>query len=205
MTPLPMPIRIAAGLVATAIEEAQQLPRKLVELPVTAVSQALQTSMRVQQRITELAIKGDRVLSSLYPVPETPSWARFDEDEITEPTQSANGLSDRLDAPDPSAWDSAWDTETPLVSPPRKVSPIQIARDAEQDTAGTETAETADTASGPDGLEEYEQWSLDQLRGRFQSMDLTQLRALLAWETSHQDRPSYVTLLTNRIASITDR
>lgn len=52
MKPLPMPLRLAAGLVATAIEEAQELPRKLVELPVTAVSQVLQASMRMQQRVT---------------------------------------------------------------------------------------------------------------------------------------------------------
>ena len=80
MKPLPMPIRVAAGLVATVIEEAEHLPRRLTEVPVTAVSQALH-AMRMQQKVTDLAIKGDRALSSLRPVPETPIWARFDEDE----------------------------------------------------------------------------------------------------------------------------
>ena len=37
--------------------------------------------MRVQQKVTELAIKGDRVLGTLRPVEEKPSWATFDEDE----------------------------------------------------------------------------------------------------------------------------
>ena len=60
--PLPLPVRIAAGLVATAVEQARDLPRLALELPVTAVSQALQASMRVQQKVTELAIKGDQVL-----------------------------------------------------------------------------------------------------------------------------------------------
>ncbi|MFC7660143.1 hypothetical protein ACFQV8_32445 [Pseudonocardia benzenivorans] len=46
MKPLPMPVRIAAGLVATAVEQARDLPRLVTELPVTAVSQALQVSMR---------------------------------------------------------------------------------------------------------------------------------------------------------------
>ena len=81
MKPLPFPVRIAAGLVATAVEQARDLPRLVVEFPVTAVSQALQASMRVQQKVTELAIKGDRVLGTLHPVEEAPSWATFDEDE----------------------------------------------------------------------------------------------------------------------------
>jgi exodeoxyribonuclease VII large subunit len=81
MKPLPLPVRIAAGLVATAVEQARDLPRHVVEFPVTAVSQALQASMRVQQKVTELAIKGDRALGALRPVEEKPSWATFDEDE----------------------------------------------------------------------------------------------------------------------------
>ena len=89
MNPLPFPVRIAAGLVATAVEQARDLPRLVVEFPVTAVSQALQASMRVQQKVTELAIKGDRVLGTLRPVEEKPSWATFDEDE----PPSRNGAS----------------------------------------------------------------------------------------------------------------
>src|SRR5690349_15092178 len=80
MKPLPFPVRIAAGLVATAVEQARDLPRLALELPVTAVSQALQASMRVQQKVTELAIKGDRVLGVGPPVEDEPAWATFDED-----------------------------------------------------------------------------------------------------------------------------
>ena len=67
MNPLPLPVRIAAGLVATAVEQARELPRLVVEFPVTAISQTLQTSMRMQQKVTELAIKGDRALGALRP------------------------------------------------------------------------------------------------------------------------------------------
>lgn len=81
MKPLPLPVRIAAGLVATAVDQARDLPRLVVEFPVTAVSQALQATMRVQQRVTELAIKGDRALGVLRPVEEKPSWATFDDEE----------------------------------------------------------------------------------------------------------------------------
>jgi hypothetical protein len=253
MKPLPMPLRIAAGLVATAIEEAQQLPRKLVELPVTAVSQALQATMRVQQRVTELAIKGDRALGALRSVPETPAWARFDEDE--------ENLS--FSGPGNGVASNAW---APATAPPRParrtVSAIPITRDFDDslpvdpdvdddldtadldtdttpddlgtgddtpddggdDTGGTEavfdedldeqppaveepasSGSPAGPDSPPEGLEEYESWTLPQLRGRFRSLSLEQVQALLTWESSHQDRPPYVTMLSNRVASITGR
>jgi hypothetical protein len=80
MKPLPFPVRIAAGLVAIAVEQARDLPRLIIEFPVTAVSQALQAPRRVQQKITELAIKGDRLLNTLYPDDERPSSATFGED-----------------------------------------------------------------------------------------------------------------------------
>jgi len=89
MKPLPFPVRIAAGLVATAVEQARDLPRVVLEFPVTAVSQALQASMRMKQKVTELAIKGDRLLGTLLPVQEQPSSAAFDKDE----PPSQNGAS----------------------------------------------------------------------------------------------------------------
>jgi len=89
--PLPLPVRVAAGLVATAVEQARDLPRLALELPVTAVSQALQASMRVQQKVTELAIKGDRVLGVGPPIEDEPAWATFDED----PPPRRNGRSAR--------------------------------------------------------------------------------------------------------------
>lgn len=218
MKPLPMPLRIAAGLVATAIEETRELPRKLVELPVSAVSRVLQVSMRMQQRVTELAIKGDQALGGLRPVPETPAWARFDEDEPLHSFGTANGLSS-----------VALPAERDDEAPPRRVSAIPVARApepgynldkaAEPDAksavvAGADPAVKAalpapadppDPPDGPAGLADYDQWSLPQLRGRFRSLSLEQVRALLGWETSHQDRPPYVTMLSNRVASITGR
>ena len=93
MKPLPFPVRIAAGLVAVAVEQARDLPRLVIEFPVTAISQALQAPMRAQQKITELAIKGDRLLGTLYPVEEQPSRATFDEDEPPRPTGRARSAS----------------------------------------------------------------------------------------------------------------
>ena len=89
--PLPLPVRIAAGLVAIAIEQARDLSRLIIEFPVTAVSQALQAPWRVQQKVNELAHKGDHLLGTLCPVEEQPSSATFSEDE----PPSHNGASSR--------------------------------------------------------------------------------------------------------------
>ena len=139
MQPLPLPLRLAAGLVATAIEEVQGLPKKLIELPVTAVSQVLQTSMRMQQRVTELAIKGDQALGGLREVPETPTWARFDEDEFNGPFGAPSGF-------DEPAAAEEW---TPPRPPTRSVSPILVTRDTAGDT--TDTAPPAVPAAGAGG------------------------------------------------------
>ncbi|MFC7341944.1 lipid droplet-associated protein [Saccharopolyspora griseoalba] len=80
MSSLPLPVRVAAGLAATAVEQTRKLPNTLIGLPVTVASQALQASMRVQQQITELAIKGDEALASFQQAEERPSWTTFDED-----------------------------------------------------------------------------------------------------------------------------
>jgi hypothetical protein len=88
MKPFPLPLRVAAGLAISTAERVRELPRQLAGLPVTVVSQVLQASMRVQQHVTELAIKGDSALSSLRPVEDTPSWATFDEDVDSAPARS---------------------------------------------------------------------------------------------------------------------
>ena len=101
--PLPLPVRVAAGLVVTAVEQARELPRLALELPVTAVSQALQASMRVQQKLTELALKGDRVLGTGVPVEDEPAWATFDDDLPPQRngTRSAATVTTLRPAPDP--------------------------------------------------------------------------------------------------------
>jgi hypothetical protein len=78
--PLPLPLRVAAGLAVTAAEQARWLPGRVVGLPVTVASRAVQTAMRMQQQVTTLAIKGDDALSACRPAQEAPPWATFDED-----------------------------------------------------------------------------------------------------------------------------
>jgi hypothetical protein len=124
MKSIPLPIRVAAGLAVTAVEQARTLPAKLAGLPVTVASQALQVSMRVQQQVTELAIRGDEVLASLRPVEDAPEWATFDED-----VQDAG-----FDGSKPVPFESAFD----------RVDDEPDRRNGHR-TASSETSETFDT------------------------------------------------------------
>ena len=172
---LPLPVRIAAGLAVTAVEQARKLPEQLTGLPVTVVSQALQLSMRVQQRVTELAIKGDDALASLRPVEETPEWATFDEDE--EPADA------QVQDIDP------WLEEERAVS-------------EHDDTVDADTTEDEDATSGPAALPEYDELSVPQLRARLRRLSLGDLEQLLAYEREHAARPAYLGMLTRRIATV---
>jgi hypothetical protein len=183
-SPLPLPVRVAAGLVATAVEQARELPRLALELPVTAVSQALQASMRVQQKVTELAIKGDRVLGLGPPIEDEPAWATFDEDLPPRSNGRAAGEA----------------TVTALHPDPGPVDP-EPAPDPSADTAGVAEADDADD---PDVLPGYVGLTIPQLRGNLRHLGVDELRELLAWEHAHGDRPPYVTMLSNRIATLSD-
>jgi hypothetical protein len=215
--PLPLPVRIAAGLVATALEQAQDLPRTVVELPVTAVSQVLQASMRVQQKVTELAIKGDRALGALRPVEEKPSWATFDEDvppegngrsSVTElrpqarpepepePTPASAGVAAKTTAAAASGTATLEPTDEHLPSAP--ASTTGLAGSPEPDTAPAPTE-----GAGPNVLPGFANMTIPQLRGRLRRLSAEDLQSLLDWELAHGNRPPYVTMLTNRISTVT--
>lgn len=98
MRSFPLPIRVAAGLASTAVEQTRRLPDCLIGLPVTVTSQALQLTMRVQQQVTELAIKGDDLLAELRRTEQQPEWARFDEDERPPTSSSERPTGEAFDA-----------------------------------------------------------------------------------------------------------
>jgi hypothetical protein len=79
MPSLPMPLRAAVGLVASAVDEARHLPDRAIELPMLAISTALQVSLQAQQRYANLAAKGDEILSRRTVTDEPPEWATFDD------------------------------------------------------------------------------------------------------------------------------
>ncbi len=83
--PAPLPIRLAAGIAATTVEEAFRLPYRLRRLPGqvagSVFTSAAGTAMRARQNVTDLVARGDMVLEELStPVEEQPAWATFDED-----------------------------------------------------------------------------------------------------------------------------
>lgn len=208
MSQLPLPVRVCAGLIATAVEQVRALPRLLVELPITAVSQALQVSMRAQQRVTELAIKGDKVLSVLSPVPERPAWAVFD-DELDEDLEKDF---DRAPAESPASVSPATVGGRVTVSTNGSpVTPLRPATSLEHEldeVLGGETGAADEPAEEPAGppaaLPGYPEMSLPQLRGKLRTLSLADLRTLLAWETAHENRPPYVTMLSNRITTVSE-
>ncbi|PXY26593.1 hypothetical protein DI005_35860 [Prauserella sp. PE36] len=182
MKQLPFPVRVAAGLAVTTAERVRDLPKQLTELPVTVASQVLQASMRVQQHVTELAIKGDDALSSLRPAEEAPSWATFDED-LEEPpsTPAPNGHRPAT------AFDDPWGAEERAL--------------AEEHTEGEFDSPGAPSA-GPAGVTDYDSLTLPQLRARLRRYTLTQLEELLAYERDHANRPSFTGMLTRRIGNV---
>ena len=94
---LPGPVRAFVGLLAVTAEEAKHLPDRAVELPMLAVSSALQMSLRAQQRYARLAARGDDVINRRTPSDEPPGWATFDA-PVSDAELRAIGLAD----PDPS-------------------------------------------------------------------------------------------------------
>ena len=107
MPALPTPLRAALGVVATVLDNAKDFPDKAIELPMLAVSTALQMSLRAQQRYAALAAKGDELLSGRRTTDEPPPWATFDDDAVIPTTKTVrkprNGA--------PSAFDAVGDGE----------------------------------------------------------------------------------------------
>lgn len=102
---LPGPVRAAVGLVAVAADEARHLPDRALELPMLAVSTALQASIRAQQRYARLTARGDQLLNRQAPTDEPPAWATFD--EPPPPAQVPRSRSPFDDADSPDAADTA--------------------------------------------------------------------------------------------------
>jgi hypothetical protein len=157
---LPGPVRAVVGLIAVAGDEAKHLPDRAIELPMLAVSTALQLSLRAQQRYARLAARGDDVLNRRPPSDEPPAWAKFD-DPVSPDELRGTGLDD----PDPALraraasqlLDELLGTPSGATSPadgpksprPAKKAPVRKAPAARKAPA-KKTAETpaAKKASG---------------------------------------------------------
>jgi len=295
-TPIPPPLRAAAGLAALTIDTARRVPQQLVGLPVLAVSTALQASLRAQQTYAALIARGDEVLGQLRRGDDAP-WARFDDDEPSgarpqsafdaapEPAGAADGVADALAAEDLSdALTAEAAEEAALVEeverdldPDRDADVVALAdaraAQAEADTenvlgeteedevaaadaaladagltvddldvdgtdadrpngrpegsasepgtdmpadgmalaadaAAAGAALTADIAvGGPGGppVAGYDDLSVPQLRGRLRGLSVEQVEALLGYERATLARPTYLTMLENRLTVLRSR
>lgn len=84
--------RASIGLAATAVEQAVALPARAVGtiaalpgVPVKLAGGLVQSYLHAGQALTELAVKGDRVIESVFPArSDQPEWATFDEDETAD-------------------------------------------------------------------------------------------------------------------------
>jgi hypothetical protein len=85
---IPEPIRAAAGLAATVVDEARKLPETLPGLPVRVIGLAMQTALRVQQQWAGLVARGDELLTGLRGEDE-PGLATFDDDLDAPPARSS--------------------------------------------------------------------------------------------------------------------
>lgn len=81
--------RASIGLAATAAERVVALPDRAVEavttlptIPVRVAGGLVRSYLHAGQSLTDLAVKGDKVLASVFPArSDQPGWATFDEDE----------------------------------------------------------------------------------------------------------------------------
>jgi hypothetical protein len=121
MSSLPSPVRVAIGLAASIVDEAKTLPDKAIELPMLAVSRALQLSLRAQQRYAELAARGDEILATRQVTDEAPAWATFDDAVADAPLSDESGAAGAaLDADAPTAVVEPISEQQPRKPRPRK-------------------------------------------------------------------------------------
>jgi hypothetical protein len=119
-TPIPPPLRAAAGLAALTIDAARKVPQQLVGLPVLAVSTALQASLKAQQTYAGLIARGDEVLGQLRRREDAP-WARFDDDEPAgaRPPSAFDAAPDPAETTDGVAEAATGSPRRPTGSPTR--------------------------------------------------------------------------------------
>ncbi|MFG1785655.1 lipid droplet-associated protein [Rhodococcus oryzae] len=200
----PFAARVAAGIAVTVVEEVQKLPNTAVALPMTTISHMLQTTMRVQQSMTALAIKGDQAFSMLFHQDEEqPEWAVFDEDAAPAPSggdgaaaKPANQGRFALYSMQPESEPDA-PAATPASAAPEKAAANKSANGTPASTKAKPAATRPEIAEYLD----YDNLTLAQLRARLRTLSVEELDALLAYENAARARAPFQTMLGNRITS----
>ena len=158
----------------------------------------------MQQKVTELAIKGDRALGVLHPAEDEPAWATFDDEEPPAPQRPASTVTaaaarrppaaaprrpDRRPTPAPTAAEVA--AGPPRPRPARRDRPSTATdrrhRDRPERAARLPRPDHP-AAAGPAAQAEPSRTCRRCWPGR----------------RAHDDRPAFVTMLTNRITTVTE-
>jgi hypothetical protein len=146
---IPEPVRAAAGLAATVLDEVRKLPETLPGLPVRAVGLAMQAALKLQQEYAGLVARGDELFTGIRGEDE-PGLATFDDDEDGAPAPAATP---------PGFRDSAFDrTEAPPVDAIGDTEQVEQALEdledmALEDVAIEELVDASDAADAPAGVE----------------------------------------------------
>ncbi|MGW5456985.1 lipid droplet-associated protein [Nocardia sp. NPDC003979] len=191
----PFLARVAAGAAVYALEETRRLPVAAVQFPITAISRVLQTTMHVQQFVTSLALKGDAVFERLgSPAQEQPEWATFDEDLA--PAATTNGHASKFDL---------FAEDAPRSQTNGQAVPASLlVLETENETVEPAAEEAPEEVEAPEVAIRYDypSMTLAQLRARLRMLSVEELEQLLAFEQQTGARAPFVTMLTNRIATV---
>ena len=149
--------------------------------------------MRAQQVVTELAIKGDTALDGMRPVEEAPSWAALRR-------RPARGAAQRL-----RRLRRGRSTTPRSGTPPTSATRPGRTNGHHAPALGIVGEAGATASVTPDALPGYETMTIAQLRGKLRALSIEQVTELLAWEPAHADRPPFVTMLSNRITTLSQQ
>ena len=218
---VPTPVAAALGLVPTVLSGVRRLPGKAVQLPVLAVSSALNALDEARREYDELAERGEQLVARLRGTALEDLEDRFDDELVARVHDVAPDVRDEVHAVVSEALPAAASRshgqqdgpspEDPKGVPTPKASEPSAAR---IDTAASpdvvETVEEVAAAIGVEAvtsrddlpLPDYDHMTLGSLRGRLRSLDVPQLVQIREYEKTHADRLPVVTMLDNRIARL---
>ena len=145
---LPLPFRVAAGILGTGIDLVRSLPDDIPAIPVTLVCNAMKLAMKVQQEIASLATRGDELLGGVIGGPEeNPAWAKFDDDEPVRPVRPVSKLKTATSAGKNQDAAAGRIPDSPPVGKPGKPGPK--AKPAETTSGVTNAGPDTDSDAGP--------------------------------------------------------
>ena len=203
---VPTPVAAALGLLPTILGGVRALPTKAVQLPIFALSSALNGLDSARRGYDDLAERGERLLARLR-------GTSFDEieDRVEDRLQGTKlaGPYDRLEDAAETVSDfvgkgAPTPTATPTMTQPDRTrvtsaaSPDVVA--TVEHVSATIGAEVLSHDALP--LPDYEHLTLGALRGRMRSLDLPALLQLRDYERATARRLPVVTMLDNRIAKL---